>query len=574
MNNRYRNILFRIILLISSIDCLIMLAWRNLNGILICAVMGVLIGIILWKIHSRPQQPVNKVIKVIGLIVSLLICYNLEAIFYQVWMPSRKIETIANLLSINAEILIYVLAFVAFPSVIFTIIKIIQWLIYFWKLIDIRKVWKLTVSSFKMKSLLTIIINVIGASILGTILLIGVYRLPIELIESNVSSSAETFEEEGKYPSLFFWSTSQLDNFTDAIMMMEAADDTDDSATNKAMLVYRGLISDFGSFEAYVAHYINGREYDTVTTYPRYWHGYQVVLKPLLEFMDYQSIRVLNTVVQLLLVVLVSSLLVWRKMKGYVIPYLLSYLMLMPAALAKSMQFSTCFYIFTFAMIVLLLLKGKVKSKSIYFIFLNIGIATAFFDFFTYPIATFGVPALLYLYMRTDDVLEQKLSNLLKSLLCWGAGYAGMWSLKWVFASLITGNNVILNALHSVLGRVSHSSADGSTHYTILQCEVKNIATFLTTPFTLFVLVFIVLLAARILKNNYLTYSETCKRLLPYIIIAVMPFLWYAFATNHSAIHYWFTNKTCVVSILAIMCGLAELNSFITKNEEKGDMEK
>lgn len=352
---------------------------------------------------------------------------------------------------------------------------------------------------FSIKSLSSILINIVVASMVGTVLLVGAYSLPTESIENHINSSSVIFEVEGAYPSLFPWCTSQLDNWTDAVMLLEAADDTADSAINKAMFAYCRRISDHNPSQSLVAHYINGIDFDVIRTYPRYWHGYHVLLKPLLEFMDYQSIRRSNAIVQLLLVVLTSCLLVWRKMKGYVIPFLLSYFMLMPVALAKSLQFSSCFYIFTLAMIAILLLKNKGEGRYEYFTFLNIGIATSYFDFLTYPIATFGVPAVLFLFMHSEYALERKLSSLLKSLFCWGVGYAGMWSLKWIIASLITGEDIIRNALNGFLARTSSSSADGNTYYTLLQCEIKNVRAFITTPFAILVVVFIILMIMRIL---------------------------------------------------------------------------
>lgn len=565
MNNRCKGILFRIILVVSSVDCWIMFTWSK-KVFIICAVMGVLTGIILCHIHFRLLQSGSKIEILIGFMVSLLFCFNLAVIFYHTWITSQIAEKIANLLSLNAVVfmkfLSCVLALIAFPSVVYTI----QWLVYCWKLIDIRKVWKMLVSSFSVKSLLGIIVNVGGASILGTLLLIGVYCLPVAPIENHVNSSAEVFEAEGSYPSLFSWCTSRLDNYTDALMLLEAADDTDDSVTNKAMLIYHGTISEFHPSKVLVAHYINGTGYDRIATYPRYWHGYQILLKVLLEFMDYQSIRILNAIFQLLLVVIVLRLLLLRNMKEYVTPYLLSYLMLMPVTLAKSLQYSTCYYIFTFSMIFLLLPKEKMKSQYIYFVFLNTGIATAFFDFLTYPIATFGIPALLYLFMHSDNQLEQRLFNLLKSLFSWGAGYVGMWSLKWVKASLITGNNVILDALNRILLRASNTDAN-STHYMVIECEIKNMITFLTTPFTFLVVMFIVLIVVQLIRKKHLTYYEAYKQLIPYIVVGFMPFMWYALATNHSAVHTWFTNKACVVSVLAIMCGVVELNGLISKKQ-------
>lgn len=386
------------------------------------------------------------------------------------------------------------------------------------------------------------------------------YPLPPPL-ENHMSSSAETFETEGLYPSLFFWSSSTLDTITDSLMLLEASDDTDDSAINKALLAYHGFISDYGSIETLVNHYINGTEYDGRSTYARYWHGYHIFLKPLLELMDYQSIRILNGIVQLMLVALVVYLLIRREMKEYVIPYLISYLMLMPIALAKSLQFSTCYYVMTFAMIAILLLNNKVKNKYIYLLFLNVGIATSYFDFLTYPIAAFGVPAVVFLLIHPDYDIEKRLSALVKSFFCWGVGYVGMWSLKWIIASLVTEENVILDALNTVLTRTSDKSVSGDTiQYMRLQCEGMNIIEFVRTPFVLFMAVFIIITVKRIAGRKDLTRDMICRHLIPYILVALLPFLWYAFAANHSFIHYWFTNKACVVSALSIMCGLAELN--------------
>lgn len=569
MNNKLAHILLRIIFVISSVDCWMLCASDD-DELLKCAIVGLIAGIILCQLYSRLHQYTGKISKIISSIVGLLFCYRLCISFYHLLInghTSRQIiEMIADPLHLDAVIFGRVLCvgagLVAFPSIVCGLLIICQGLVYCWHLIDIRKVWRLSTSSFSVKSLLSVIVNIVGASVLGTVLLIGAYSLPIASIDNHVRSSAKILENEGTYPSLFSWCTSTLDNFTDAIMLTIASDNKADSTINKAMLIYQGGISGYGTpCEQLVAHYINGIEYDTAGTYARYWHGYLVLLKPLLEFMDYGSIRILNAIVQLLLVLFVSYLLIWQKKKGYVIPYLLSYLLLMPIALAKSLQYSTCFYILTFAMItILLLFRNKEESGRIWLIFLNIGIATSFFDLLTYPIATFGVPAVLFLFMHPNHALERRLSNLLNSLLCWGIGYAGMWSLKWVIASLITGNNVIQNGLNTLLVRTSNRSMDGSESYSLLGCEGMNVVHFLMTPFTLLVAVFTIIMVIRISQNHFLISSEVSKQLMPYIIVALMPFLWYAFALNHSYGHAGFTNKACVVSVFAILCGLVELN--------------
>lgn len=43
------------------------------------------------------------------------------------------------------------------------------------------------------------------------------------------------------------------------------------------------------------------------------------------------------------------------------------------------------------------------------------------------------------------------------------------------------------------------------------------------------------------------------------LTVGLSPIVWYGFATNHSAIHAWFTNKACVVSYLAVLFALNNL---------------
>jgi len=46
--------------------------------------------------------------------------------------------------------------------------------------------------------------------------------------------------------------------------------------------------------------------------------------------------------------------------------------------------------------------------------------------------------------------------------LAWGLGYAGMWSGKWVVASVLTGRNVLQEALFSVMPRSGASLKEGT----------------------------------------------------------------------------------------------------------------
>ncbi len=406
------------------------------------------------------------------------------------------------------------------------------------------------------KTSLAIIVHLILAALTGALLLTGAYMLPVNQIDYHVRISADIIEEEGSYPRLSEIFTSQLDNYTDSIMLLEAANNSVISPLIDAMNAPRGYIEEHRPNEVLTAHYIDEVEFDRTITYPRYWHGYQIFLKPLLTIVDYSTIRIINGIVQLIFVILTCYLLVRKKQKKAIIPYMLSYGMLMPLALAKSLQFSTCFYVFTVGCIFMLILPAnKWKEKSC-FIFLYCGILTAYFDLLTYPITTFGVPMIFYLLLAETDSPESKIRAIIQNGLFWCIGFGCMWAGKWVIGSLITGNNVILDGVEKVISRTSTTSADGSVKYGLIACEIQNYKTFFTTPVSIGVVLYIGSSIFKCFKDTRCSFKHAVRTLLPFILTGFAPIVWYAFATNHSSIHFWFTNKACIVSLMAILFGL------------------
>jgi hypothetical protein len=47
--------------------------------------------------------------------------------------------------------------------------------------------------------------------------------------------------------------------------------------------------------------------------------------------------------------------------------------------------------------------------------------------------------------------------------------------------------------------------------------------------------------------------------LLPYLIVAVIPFAWYLVTNNHASIHAPFTNKALAVTAFAVLTAFAEM---------------
>ena len=431
--------------------------------------------------------------------------------------------------------------------------------------------------------ILTIAVNLTGAVIVGMLLLYFVFLIPISPIEKNVRQSAAVIRAEGTYPKVTKYATSQMDNFTDSIMLLEAADDSAGTAVDRAVFVYHGVIDGMDRAEGMAAYFLDGTKFTREYDYSRYWHGYLVILKPLLCIFGLTEIRIMNGIVQIIISSLIVFLLYKKNLKKCIVPYIISYLMLMPVALTRSLQFSNCFYIMSFGVLSLLILSGGNRNKETgesvqntdetgkvtLFIFLNLGIATAYFDLLTYPMAVFGVPAVIYLLLIEGEDLMKKIKALMIRGILWCLGYGGMWVSKWAIGSLLTGKNLFDNATNVFKQRTAAFSSDGLEHFGIYASIRANYVAFLKTPVTIILCIFFIYQVIRTiiaLKKKNVTFKEILLYAIPFMLLAIAPVVWYIFARNHSAIHFWFTNKACVVTAFS---GLLMLTYSYEKNTEQ-----
>lgn len=401
--------------------------------------------------------------------------------------------------------------------------------------------------------------GVIAASVLaGVLLMTVVFSLPVSGMEEHMVSSAQTLYEEGPYHKLYEFCTSNLDNWTDATMLLIASHEGEGSALERAMTGARELLNSNQPVNSLAAKYLEGAELDKTVGYARYWHGYLLALKPLLLVTDYSGIRTINLTVQLVLDALVLFLMFRRGRKDLMLPYALTIGFLMPTVLGKSLQCSTCFYAFTLGVVLLLLFGDRWDGRRVCYLFLGLGIVTAFVDFLTYPVAAFGIPAAVWFSMRPAETGREGIKRFGAVFLSWGFGYGGMWAGKWVAASLLTKENVIREALSSILMRISHSSLTGDDDLNVIDAVWKNMKAFLKTPVTAAAFLLVAVLAAVLVYR--LCRGGRCGIgfALPFCILILLPFLWYGATVNHSFIHYFFTNKSLAVTAFAGLCLLTQ----------------
>ncbi|MBQ2801075.1 MAG: hypothetical protein IJF03_06780 [Lachnospiraceae bacterium] len=397
------------------------------------------------------------------------------------------------------------------------------------------------------KIMLALIFGLAGA----TMLMLMINLLPTDGMKKNITESVKVMEREGDYhevlPGVI---SSRLDNFTDSIMLVSSAHRESTSLIERAMNIYRVRYEGKTPSETLVS-YGNGEEGYSTGVYSRYWHGYQIFLKPLLMFFNYQEIRYLNICLQFILIFAIATELVRREMKIYIIPYFFMIFSLMPVSIGLSLQFSSIFYIANGAVYVLLRWWEVLKQKHQFLLFFMIaGMLTSFMDFLTYPLVTLGVPIVFYFLLSSKDAFLQNLIKLIKYSIIWAVGYIGMWVGKWVIGSVLLRKNIITDAIDALLNRTSSETADTTfTHWDVV---IRNLDAMFGTPIKIlfigtlvFLVIFLVVKTIQDKRNYFGNYH--------YLIVGCMPIAWYIVTGNHSYMHFWFTYRELAILIFSVL---------------------
>lgn len=406
-----------------------------------------------------------------------------------------------------------------------------------------------------MRDVVKAILIVILSAVMASVVLTGVYLLPTERMKNHVESSIEIFYQEETYPQqVAGYKLSQLDNETDAIMLLNAIYPKGDTGAFKAsMSVPRiDFRDDYSGRSELVSWLWLHKQPDKTTEYGRYWHGYLLFLKPLLLLLDYADIRILNMIAQLFLLAYLIVSMVEKGYKKYLIPLLVTEAIINPVAIAMSLQFSSVYYIVILSLLYICNQNRKKLLEKDFILFTLLGIATAFFDFLTYPLATLGMAAVFMLIksMEEND-WKKNLILVMKWCVFWGIGYVGMWAGKWVIASFVLQKNIMMEVFRQAKVHTSDVVIMGQ-HYNILQIVFRNIKVFAKWPYLLLGLG----IGVWVVKNHVKLEIRKWKQIIPFLIIAVLPILWLMVLKEHSGLLYWFTYRGLMVTVFSLLCGL------------------
>jgi len=416
---------------------------------------------------------------------------------------------------------------------------------------------------FDLKKFLRIIIGVALSVLIGAALMIFVYALPNERAVENIREALPLYEREGTYPSWALGEHSKLDNFTDAIMLLEIIHPTTD-LIDAAMLNPRFVLpAEEKPVDALIKILRGDTEGLSETIYPRYWHGYLVILKPLLLLMKANHARIF--LAYGVFILFVAALLLCQKILGtpYALALAAAVMILNLVSVSMSFQFAPIYFITMTAIIFMLKKNRRLFDDGLYiYFFAAVGILIAFFDFLTYPIFSVGMLLTFWYVLNRRELLKEKLRAIFKMmtslLIAWSVGYGGMWSGKWIVSQILTGYETFANAIHqvAVYSRVENDLANVGWQITSLGAIQRNIAVLGHGPIRIFLFAAIIFLLYLLISRRR---SLSRRKILPYLFPAALPFVWYALASGHSHIHAFFTYRGLAATIFALACMATEI---------------
>lgn len=389
----------------------------------------------------------------------------------------------------------------------------------------------------KIAGPLKVLAMIVAGVLLGAILITLVYCIPVN--QTNAQKSIDSLEGEGWYPSAtqlkssldtYFHSylPGVLDGATDGLMLEKATRQIEGNPLWEAM-----------NMEGY--------------TY--YWHGYVVILRVLLLFMDYEQFRFLNCILQLMMMFFVAHFIWEKKGQRYALALLTSYFLMMPMAMFLSLQFSWIFYIAMALSLLICYRHTWFTEKRIPYIFVIAGMLTSFFDLLTYPLYTWAFPLLLLILLSEDG---QKALNYVKTVvvsgLGWILGYAGMWFGKWALAGWIVHRNVIQEAWKEVLFR--SGSEESLNLIARLEALYDNWKHYEYPLYTALLAIWLTWFIYKSLNGK--TQIVRQEKNGAYLLITLSSFVWYFVLANHTLGHHFFTYRiwgVAITGILFLFCG-------------------
>lgn len=387
--------------------------------------------------------------------------------------------------------------------------------------------------------------------------------VPQTALKQHMLESMDQLVIEGVNPGVLFAGhpRSTLDNYSESRILVHSYY-MDTTSSPAAILTNPGWAPADFKIESLFSNIRAAISSDTSAnlTYMRYWMGFRAIVRPLMLLMNYMDMRQLILWSFIMLFGAVT-LQLYRKTNSIWVSmgFVFAISQLNPIVIVSCFQYSTCFFLAMIGM--LIALTNRFQSDSAQMLFFVLGAATQYFDFYTAPILTFGLPMLALLLRIQHDPIgefrpERTIRLVLTAFVCWLVAYIAMWLAKLVLTTALTNENAFTEAFDRIKTWVFEPS---------LNDEVADLI-----PLALFYcainLVDLVPLALEgVLLLGYVVYiirkhpgRRIWRERFVYLLVALLPVLWIIVTAKPSYSHMYFQYRGLGVTLFAVIVFLLE----------------
>ena len=362
--------------------------------------------------------------------------------------------------------------------------------------------------------------------------------LPDQAIKRRIEKVAEPLAEKGNYPNdIIDLTPCREDNFMHALILNQiyCIDRSHPFlAAMRADRVGRSMEQPAELLK------LTRNEYtDPPTSYARYWHGSTFLYRIFLFFTNYHTLQLILFITSSLLWLIFCLTYYPKAGLWKTIALFMSWLLVYGFVQMFSLQFFPVLAITLLTSI--LITKHSENRRYISLLFFITSSLTCFFDLLTTPLLSLGWPLVVWLSIQNDtkNTLKDRIVPLVSWSALWSLGFSLTWFSKWVIGTVTLKRSVLDDAFKTAIYR---TSAEYFNRFEVITQNTNML------PYALIIctlIIFLIVAATHFNKNGF-------RRSWLFIILAILPYLWYLLLANHSYKHFWFTYRLQAITIAAL----------------------
>lgn len=405
------------------------------------------------------------------------------------------------------------------------------------------------------------------------IALIGVAKIPKSTIRSNMIETAEYLSTK---PATHFAvsgiRSSSIDWYADSLLL-NIAYNLDDQNTLESVM--------WAPFSGYtnqhVSQYLLESARDGLKPtqeYLRYWHGSAVIVRLEHFFLNIRQIYFLHALIIAALCIWLLQMLISEGFKKEGVAFLISIICVSIWFVPFCLEYTWVFLVMLFFSVIVIKAAQRNQYDRMGSLFLIVGMVTVYLDFLSTETMTLLIPLLFILRIREKNNCSDNWAFAIKNSMLWLFGYAGMWAMKWLIASIVLHQNVMPYVTGHIEERIG-----GSVHLPLWQFLIQAITrnTSRLFPFDYGLIGAIIFLFCVMMFVIYPIYTRKIglrmkidrKQTMLYLCLSLVPYVRYLVLHNHSWRHCNFTYRAQASTIFALCLVIFEIIEFTPRRGMK-----